>query len=127
MTVGNDVLDSDHKVLIELINTCSEGGPSFGEVFSRLIDYVGLHFDREEVYMEEIGYADIERHRRLHDGFAARVNGMLRDHSNDVMAPADTQVADFMWDWLRDHILVEDRKYAVFAERSGKAPCSGRD
>lgn len=117
LSVGVPELDDDHQVLIDLLNRVADAGPSFGEVFSRLIDYVATHFEREERFMEGINYPDRDRHKRLHDAFSARIGSMLRDHAEQVFEPVDSQVADFLWDWLRAHIMVEDRKYAVWVAR----------
>lgn len=115
LSVGEEMLDSDHLMLVRLLNAVWASGPSFAEVFGVLIDYTTDHFEREEAYLERIGYPDLDRHRALHDAFVERMGRMLSAHAADAMAPADDGVAEMLWDWLRTHIQVEDRKYAVFA------------
>lgn len=116
LSVGDEALDSDHQSLIDLINAVSRSGPTFAEIFSALIDYTAQHFDREETYLKRIGYPDLDRHRALHDGFVERLSAMLKQHSADALFPADQEVADFLWDWLKNHIEVEDLAYAEFAK-----------
>lgn len=118
LSVGNEGLDEDHRQLVALIDMVSEAGPTFGTVFSRLLDYVADHFEREERYMEAIGYPDLDRHRALHDAFSARVSVMLKQHNDDLFSRTDESVADFLWTWLRTHIQVEDKKYATWAVAS---------
>ncbi|MEW5728523.1 MAG: bacteriohemerythrin [Pseudomonadota bacterium] len=117
LSVGEEALDADHQELVRLLNAVAACGPYFAEVFSALIDYTTRHFEREEDHLARIGYPELERHRGLHDAFVARLTRMLAAHADDALAPADAEVAEMLWDWLRTHILVEDRKYADFASR----------
>jgi hemerythrin len=119
LSVGDEELDGEHRQLVRLINDVAGSGTTFAEVFSALIDYTTHHFDHEEEFLERIGYPELERHRALHDGFVAKLSAMLKQHADDAMERADDSVAEFLWDWLRSHILVEDKKYADFARRTG--------
>jgi hemerythrin len=115
MSVGVAALDQDHKELIALINAIAESGPSFAEVFSRLLDYVGGHLDREEAYLDSIGYPDYDNHTSAHDALTARMATLMRDHADDALARVDQDIAEFLYDWLKTHIMIEDKKYATFA------------
>ncbi|MEJ2039225.1 MAG: hypothetical protein P8X55_09855 [Desulfosarcinaceae bacterium] len=34
--------------------------------------------------------------------------------------PLNTQLMSIMMNWLKDHIMMEDRKYAAYAEQAGQ-------
>ena len=69
LSVGVDLIDSDHKTLIDLINLVAdsiEAGQSaktIGDVVQLLYEYTEFHFIREEVLMEACGYSDLDNHR----------------------------------------------------------------
>ncbi len=119
MSVGVAALDRDHKELIALINAVAESGPSFAEVFSRLLDYVGGHFDREETYLDSIDYPDYDDHAAAHDALTGRMTELMKKHSEDALARVDQDIAAFLFDWLKTHIMIEDKRYAAFAAGKG--------
>jgi hemerythrin len=115
MSVGVAKLDDDHKELIALINAVAEAGPSFAEVFSKLLDYVGFHFDREEDYLDSIDYPDYDNHAAAHDALTDRMTALMKQHADNALARVDPEISEFLFDWLKSHIMVEDKKYAAFA------------
>ncbi len=115
MSVGVETLDEDHRQLIHLINNLAYADADFAEVFNRLLDYITSHFEREEAHLEALGYPGIDSHRAQHDAFADRVGEMLRHYRESGFDTTDGQVSDFLWTWLKSHILIEDMKYAIWA------------
>ncbi len=71
-TVGVESLDTDHKVLISLINQLDDaitaGNPraTVQRVLDALYDYTVYHFSREEALMRACGYPDYDAHVRIH-------------------------------------------------------------
>lgn len=63
-SVGNAAIDDDHKALFSLVEELSTAGPSgasMEDILSRLDDYVGYHFAREEDFMARGEYPDQAR------------------------------------------------------------------
>lgn len=120
MSVGVEALDNDHKHLIHLINGLHYSDTGFVELFNDLLDYVGGHFEREEAHLEAIGYPGLDGHRVQHDLFADRVSDMLKQYRANGFSDDDQTVADFLWTWLKGHILIEDQKYAAWTKAGGK-------
>ena len=116
MSVGDEALDNDHKHLIHMINGLHYSDESFIELFNDLLDYIGTHFDREEAHLEAVGYPGIEKHRAQHDVFADQVGVMLKQYREEGFAETDQRVSDFLWTWLKGHILIEDLKYAAWTK-----------
>ena len=73
LVTGNEMIDSQHKVLIEKINdlvaSCEEKKDKLNAVrlLNYLADYTEFHFSAEEKLQEEIGYPGIEEHKKKHD------------------------------------------------------------
>ena len=82
--VGVSSLDTDHKVLISLINQLDDairaGEPqeTLTRVLEALLDYTDYHFAREEALMHACGYPDVEAHIRTHNTLRAQVHD-IRD------------------------------------------------
>jgi hemerythrin len=116
MSVGVEVLDNDHKRIIHLINGLHYDDAGFAELFNELLDYTNSHFEREEAHLEAIGYPGLDAHRVQHDSFADQVASMLKTVRNESAGDTGLRVADFLWTWLKSHILIEDLKYAAWTK-----------
>jgi len=114
MSVGVEDLDEDHRQLIHLINALNYGDADFAHIFNQLLDYTCGHFEREEAFLEGIGYPGISGHRAQHDAFADQVSVMLKRHKDGIVEDEDAQVKDFLWTWLKGHILIEDLRYTAW-------------
>lgn len=115
-SVGVDVIDKDHKILVTLINRYLEESRNQSpimvhNVFRDLKNYTGFHFDREESLMAQCGYEHLEEHKKQHDA----VRELLEDYSRKVTRGASKEdvenFKDFLTLWLFNHVLVEDFKY----------------
>ena len=79
-SVGVESIDTDHKVLISLINQLDDailgGEPkqTVSRVLDALSDYTNYHFAREELLMRACAYPDIEAHARTHATLRAQVH-----------------------------------------------------
>jgi hemerythrin len=77
---------------------------------SALNDYTKIHFRNEELYMERIGFKDLEHHKQCHTELIERMNQTI----------ANTQDTDdlvhhlkrLMVVWVIEHIVNEDQKIA---------------
>jgi hemerythrin len=112
MSVGVAALDDDHRALIALIHRLDRPDVDVIGMFHKLVAYVDDHFEREEAHLAAIGYSGIETHRGQHAAFAARLGEMLQSYLRQPFPPGDRRLSIAVSDWLRTHILVEDRKYA---------------
>jgi hemerythrin-like metal-binding protein len=118
--VGNEKFDSQHRQLIDLINTtmeCLERGGTQKEVvsvFKSLQEYAWHHFGAEETYMTEVRFPDYNEHVQQHRDFIQRImnlNSRLFSDDTGVLQ----ELSDFLKFWLIDHIVICDFKYAAFA------------
>jgi hemerythrin len=119
MSVGNAALDKDHQKLIGMINELDQSAPDFLELFNAVLDYTTGHFDREETHLDSIGFPGLDAHRVQHDDFADQVAAMLKQYRAEPFDASDTRMKDFLWSWLKGHILIEDQRYAAWTRAKG--------
>ena len=120
-SVGVPMLDSDHKILISLLNQlydAREEGQSqevIGSVLNVLVEYTINHFAREERLMEIGGYPHLEEHRKEH----RRLTNTVREYHLEYINGRHTAVSDvfeLLKDWLIKHILIADSRYQPYVE-----------
>lgn len=120
LDTGIDVIDDQHKRIVELINRLTlvskgrvEG--NVGEVLAELIDYTLSHFVFEEELMEEAGYPFSKAHKRVHDVFTNRVTEyQMRFNAGEDVTDA---LRDMLSRWLFNHIKGDDKAYARLVRR----------
>ena len=75
LVTGNEMIDGQHKELIERINqlleSCEDGQGKVKAIkmLDYLLDYTEFHFSAEEKLQEEIQYPGIEEHKVKHAEF----------------------------------------------------------
>lgn len=118
-SVGVRELDEQHQRLLEIINdlgsTREEKRDShrFFAVLNALIKYAESHFETEERYMREHGYADFEDHREQHVLFTERIFLLQAKLEREEPRVRD-EVLDFLREWHLSHVLGVDRHYIRF-------------
>lgn len=128
MSVGVDKLDRDHQVLIDLINrieTCASDEIDqtrvLGEVIATLIAYTVFHFEREEKVMAACGYPAFAAHQEEHRVLTREVQSIQHRFATNPESIAPNELLDFLVDWLRHHILLQDMEYKPFCANTKQA------
>ncbi|MBF0418368.1 MAG: bacteriohemerythrin [Magnetococcales bacterium] len=123
MSVGDRILDFDHRNLIALLNQVYKSIQQrdvilFNLVQQELFNYTLGHFNREEVYLREKGYPQLDRHVKVHQVLTRKVRDMRHRFLTEVNLNNQQQLGDELLNllsgWLREHILEEDLKYYRF-------------
>lgn len=118
-------IDAQHRRWLDIYNVAHDrmmGGdrPSVltiaADALAGMIEYTRYHFRYEEAYMAEIRYPDIDNHRRIHDGFALRLNCFQQDLKAGRLV-LNSDVIKVIESWLRGHILLEDQKIRAFVRK----------
>jgi hemerythrin len=116
LSVGNNVIDSDHKQLIEIINRaevslCSKNHHDLVTALDDLGQYSRLHFDREEKIASAVGYTQIPHLNQSHkellthlDQIRGEIDAMGQDWSTETVE----HFTKFLRDWLINHVIKED-------------------
>ena len=111
-SVGNEVLDSQHKELIELVNEVN-GDADLAEVLEGLRHYREVHFRTEEDLLQAADYPDLEEHRKFHDAFRSWLDGVMAAHRTGHDDDAVRwNVHHYLCVWLANHLLVHDKAFA---------------
>lgn len=122
LMTGNEMIDSQHKVLIEKINnlvaSCEEKRDKLNAVrmLNYLADYTEFHFQAEEKLQEEIGYPEMEEHRKKHQELRQTVED-LHQMLEEEEGPSDAfvdQLNKKVIEWLYYHIKGFDRSVAEY-------------
>jgi len=117
MSVGDDMVDSDHQKLIGYLNEMHEamiagrGKQVVGEILDKLVAYTKEHFAREEALWKGGHYAGIEQHRKEHKDCIATVTELKAKYATGGVALA-IDVMNFLRDWLKTHTLKSDKEAA---------------
>jgi hemerythrin len=120
MSVGIDALDTDHKMLVSLINqladaiAAGEARALVASVLNGLLDYTVYHFGREEAMMAACDYPGLAAHREIHADLIQRLHALRDAYLDGRDNGIEPRVLDFMKTWLAEHVLDDDRHYMPF-------------
>ncbi|HIQ97765.1 MAG TPA: hemerythrin family protein [Candidatus Limivivens merdigallinarum] len=122
LITGNELIDGQHEELIERINqllkSCetSTGQTTAIKMLDYLSEYTDFHFKAEEKLQEEIGYPEIEAHKKQHEAFKKAVEE-LHEMLVEEEGPSEAfveQVQKNVVEWLYKHIGGFDRSVAEY-------------
>lgn len=117
LSVGNEIIDNQHKELIQRVNDVLEacnkqkGKEKIEEVMKFLKDYTVKHFSDEENLMKKYQYPSYEEHKKIHEDFVKKV-----DELDEKIKKEGINLSIIMFvnktlvDWLINHISKEDKK-----------------
>lgn len=132
LSVGDPMIDADHKQLISIINAAedviNESGSrrDLERVLKRLDAYTKEHFVHEEQLQKRIGYPAHEDHVAEHrklietlDDIRARV-GRAKDAYSYERALEG--VAGMLQDWLMRHVMQHDMRMRPYIMKARQMP-----
>jgi len=114
LELGVPFIDSDHRVLIRLLNqvaACIEANEEttvLGSVISSLADYTIYHFEREERFQEMANHSGLSEHKERHAELAQKVEAYKDSFLADPQNFSGKELLTFLSKWLTDHILGDD-------------------
>ena len=124
-SVGNAEIDEQHKQWIDIHNRIDMAMfesnlqlqmKIIEESLQTMLDYTSSHFRVEEEFMRKVGYPAIAEHVRMHKDFDTLIYIYYRSvAANEPIL--NTRLLKIVRDWVLNHILVEDRKYCLFANK----------
>ena len=121
LSVGNELIDDEHKTLIQKINDVSEaiskgiGETQVARTIEFLRDYSIQHFSSEEKIMNEKKYPQIKEHLKMHSEFVTTINDIEKDFREEgTTKELVNTINHLLINWLRKHIKETDKKLALF-------------
>jgi len=123
-SVGVKEIDDQHKKLVATISGLFQviderkGQETLEKTFDKLVNYGIEHFETEEKYFDEFHYEFAGEHKKAHQAFKDKISDFYKKYKgNDV--EISFELADFLEDWLLDHLATEDQKYVKCFKEHG--------
>jgi hemerythrin-like metal-binding protein len=113
LVIGHDVIDADHKVIVECCNqlgSCSAG--EFEFLIRRLRNLLADHFHHEAALLEAAGSKLCGCHQRDHDDLLEICDRVIKLHRQDHRA-AQRLIREDLARALRLHIAYRDQIIAL--------------
>ena len=129
--VGVPHIDDEHRTLFRILgdvhDACQSSDPAaaqtVGSAVAALLDYTRTHFASEEAAMKAAAYPALAAHTELHQDLLARVRDFeIRAEFDEEFGPPE--LATFLYHWLANHILVEDKSFGEYC--LGTGPGAGK-
>jgi hemerythrin len=123
-TVNIDEIDAQHKRLVAMLAelheaiTARKGSSALDKILAEMVDYSKTHFATEEYYMTKYDFPGYATHKNEHDAFAAKAHELQQQTGKRTIV-ITMETANYLMDWLRDHVLGTDKLYAPFLNSKG--------
>lgn len=116
MSVGVKEIDDQHKFFVNLISNLynaiyeSKVKEELEGIINSLVSYADLHFTTEENYFDKFNYEFSLDHKKRHKDLKDKVMAFYKEFKDGDNNMA-IRLADFLTDWLVEHLEVADKKY----------------
>jgi hemerythrin len=117
-------IDNQHKKIVGFINDLNDamkqgkGKDALATILNDLINYTATHFKWEEQYFDKFGYSETKEHKEHHAKLVKEVV-KFRDDFQSGRLGVTIEVLNFLVNWLKNHIMVEDKKYSSCFNSNG--------
>lgn len=130
LSVGLQEIDEQHKILINLINRLfneailnKSDQAVIDGILNSLVQYTIIHFSVEESLFRIFDYPDSDAHQQQHERLKNEVIKIQNKFKSGAVV--DIELMHFIKKWLKQHIMIEDKKYTpFFLEKGFKASWS---
>lgn len=126
LSVGVDLIDKQHKMLIKRLNDMSEAiedvkGPTeIARTLEFLIEYTDYHFSTETEHMRRTGFPGLADHLKKHDEFTSTLADLEEEFREDGATHMLAESLDtFLVNWLVKHISSVDVEFGKFLGEKG--------
>jgi hemerythrin-like metal-binding protein len=113
-SLGDEKIDDQHKWMFNLANQLPKVSDKENVkiIVLELYKYIREHFSYEEKIMKSAEYPLFSEHKQLHDKVIKQLNAIS---SSSFKSDKDLyKFKKFLFDWLVEHIMHEDKKYSNF-------------
>ena len=122
LSTGNDVIDSDHKHLIEIINLVeqsleTQNRSNLTLALDSLSQYSKAHFAREEKIASAAGYPRVAHLHKSHHALLVKLEQFKQEIGEEWTASAVEHFTGLLRDWLFDHVIKEDLLMKPFLKK----------
>jgi hemerythrin len=124
LSIGIDLIDEQHKMLIQRLQAVSEaiesnqGEGTIAKTLDFLLDYTDFHFSEEEKHMTEHNYPGLDLHKQQHEEFQNAVKTLVEDFEQEgAVKDIANHIRDFLFNWLKKHIKEVDYQFGQFLNK----------
>ncbi len=123
-SVGIPMIDEEHKKFIDIINKATQvkqhddSPRAMSELLVEMTVYALEHFKTEENYMINFKYYDYKSHKDEHNNFSKIISNYCKKLIEGEFKVMN-EILEYLKQWLVNHILVTDKKYAVCFNENG--------
>jgi len=129
-SVGFEHIDNQHKELVKMVNdlynACKKGALNEDIVYlrtvSKALEYARVHFSDEEEFMGKVSYPELGEHKKQHEDFIVEIKKSIKLFEYGKAAPIE--LANFLKDWLLNHIAISDKGYAPYLKNLEPETCN---
>lgn len=122
LSVGNDVIDADHKNLIEIINEVKrhlkeERQAKVIESIDSLYHYLQRHSSSEEAIANALHYPHLSRLHECHEELLMTLESVIRELSSDPSPVSIEKFDGFVRNWLVNDVIQENIAMKPFLKK----------
>lgn len=128
-SLGINEIDVQHKKLFEIgqkayeIAILDDGYDHYDEIMTildELLEYTEYHFSYEEKLLKNYDYKETHNQEEEHYYYVYKIKSLSsKDDIDDNQRKTILEILDFLSQWISSHIMLSDRKYAVFLKEKG--------
>lgn len=124
MSVGIEKIDKQHQYFVSLLNELYVAiekksiKKDLTKIIKRLDSYAHTHFETEEKILNKYNYPFLEEHIKEHNNLLAQLEGFEAVLPKEPLKYA-FDLADFLENWLVQHLEVQDGRYAKYFKEKG--------
>lgn len=118
-SVGNSVLDTQHRALVDIVNELHEamnsgkGKEALAHVYDSLVEYVEMHFRTEELLFNASNYPEKKVHIREHKKMMEEAKE-FKDMFDDGEKFLTLETLNLVKEWVVHHIKETDMGYREY-------------
>ena len=120
------IIDKEHQKLFDIASRALDYNFSKVNVklhikntISELYEYMKVHFEHEEKYMQDINYKGYIEHKQIHDKIIEQLNVFIKQLPSLSTEKFERLLIEYMDVWLIQHIVIEDTKIIDSLELEG--------
>jgi hemerythrin len=117
LKLGIAVIDAQHKLfvdtlgeLIKVVDDPNHNKDIINQIFEKISKYRDIHFKTEEEFFDKFHYEGAQEHKTEHEKFRKKFAKLKEQYLTDTIE-ATFNLADFLEDWLLNHLKTMDSKY----------------